>query len=56
MNQSDGIKDINDIKLSLESKIDAIGVGSFFVFYGKLNAVLISYPTKDIKEIINDKK
>jgi imidazole glycerol-phosphate synthase subunit HisF len=51
-----GIKDINDIKLSLESKIDAIGVGSFFVFYGKLNAVLISYPTKDIKEIINDKK
>lgn len=51
-----GIKDINDIKSSLDAKIDAIGVGSFFVFYGKLKAVLISYPTKEIKKIINDEK
>ena len=49
-----GIKDIEDIKLSLNRKIDAIGVGSFFVFYGKLKAVLISYPTNDIKKIINN--
>ena len=51
-----GIKDINDIKSSLDAQIDAIGVGSFFVFYGKLKAVLISYPTKEIKKIINDEK
>ncbi len=49
-----GIKDVDDIRLSLNKKIDAIGVGSLFVFYGKLKAVLISYPTKDIKKIINN--
>lgn len=51
-----GIKDIDDIKLSLKTQIDAIGVGSFFVFYGKLNAVLISYPNREIKKIINNEK
>ena len=46
----------DNIKLSLKTQIDAIGVGSFFVFYGKLNAVLISYPNKEIKKIINNEK
>lgn len=49
-----GIKDINDIKSSFNIGIDAIGVSSYFVFYGKFKAVLISYPTKEIKEVINE--
>jgi cyclase len=49
-----GIKDINDIKSSFNIGIDALGVSSYFVFYGKFNAVLISYPTKEIKEVINE--
>ena len=49
-----GIKDINDIKSSFNLGIDAIGVSSYFVFYGKFKAVLISYPTKEIKEVINE--
>lgn len=49
-----GIKDINDIKLSFESGSQAIAAGAFFVFYGKHNAVLISYPSEEIKDLINN--
>tara|TARA_B100000989_G_C19502860_1_gene455061 strand:- start:140 stop:904 length:765 start_codon:yes stop_codon:yes gene_type:complete len=48
-----GIKDINDIKLSFKSGTQAIAAGSFFVFYGKHKAVLISYPSEEIKNLIN---
>ena len=32
----------------------SVGVGSFFVFYGKHKAVLITYPTDEIKSLINE--
>ena len=34
-------------ELLTETNVQAATAGSFFVFYGKLNAVLISYPNKD---------
>ncbi len=49
-----GVKNIEDIKTSFKFGLEAIGVGSYFVFYGKLKAVLISYPTNEIKEFINE--
>ena len=49
-----GVKNIKDIKSSFKFGLEAIGVGSYFVFYGKLKAVLISYPTNEIKEFINE--
>ena len=49
-----GIKDIDDIKSSFKFGLEAVGVGSYFVFYGKLKAVLISYPTNEIKKFINE--
>ena len=49
-----GISSIDDMKESFESGTDGIAVGSFFVFYGKHKAVLITYPTDQIKSLINE--
>ena len=49
-----GINSIDDIKKSFESGAKSIAAGSFFVFYGKLKAVLITYPTEKIKSLINE--
>ena len=42
-----GIKNIEDIKSSFKFGLEAIGVGSYFVFL-KIK-ILISYPTNEIK-------
>ncbi len=49
-----GINSIDDIKKSFESGAKSVAAGSFFVFYGKLKAVLITYPTEKIKSLINE--
>ena len=48
------VKFNESVDVSINLGIDAIGVSSYFVFYGKFKAVLISYPTKEIKEVINE--
>ena len=50
-----GINSISDIKSSFDAGAKAISAGSFFVFYGPKKAVLISYPSEEIKEILNEK-
>ena len=49
-----GTKDLDDIKNTLKYNIQALAVGSFFIFYGKHKAVLITYPSDDIKNLINE--
>ena len=49
-----GTKDLHDLKLSFESGVRAVAVGSYFVFYGKHKAVLITYPSEQIKDLINE--
>jgi len=49
-----GINSFEDIKLSFDHGAKSVGVGSFFVFYGKHKAVLITYPTDEIKSLINE--
>lgn len=41
-----GVGSNQDIKDALDNGADAVAVGSFFIFNGKFNAVLISYPTR----------
>ncbi|PKV48778.1 imidazole glycerol phosphate synthase subunit HisF [Aquimarina sp. MAR_2010_214] len=50
-----GVESLKDIEQAFkETEVTAIGAGSFFVFQGKRNAVLISYPSQeDIEQIIN---
>ena len=44
-----GAGSLNDLKLAAESGASAVAAGSFFVFFGKLKGVLITYPsTKDL--------
>jgi cyclase len=50
-----GINSISDIKSSFDAGAKAISAGSFFVFYGSKKAVLISYPSEEIKNILNEK-
>lgn len=51
-----GINSLNNMKLCLGSPyIDAIGVGSYFVYYGPHKAVLINYPSADEKRKILDR-
>ena len=49
-----GINSIDDIKKSFDNGAKSVAAGSFFVFYGKLKAVLITYPTEKIKSLINE--
>ena len=47
-----GVGSFNHIKKGFECGLPAIGVGSFFIFYGKFKAVLISYLNHNqIKEL-----
>jgi cyclase len=39
-----GVSSIIDIEKAFEFGVSAIGAGSFFIYYGKHKAVLISYP------------
>jgi cyclase len=41
-----GTNSIQDIERVFNTDISAVAVGSLFVFYGKLKAVLINYPDK----------
>lgn len=51
-----GFNSNNDMKKCLNSNlIDAIAVGSHFVYYGPHRAVLINYPNADEKEKILDR-
>ena len=49
-----GTKSMNDINKIFKSGAQALAVGSFFVFYGKHKAVLISYPSDEIKDLLNE--
>ena len=49
-----GTKNKNDIVKVFQSGANAVGVGSYFIFYGKFDAVLISYPNKKEKEMISN--
>lgn len=49
-----GIGTLNDIKNIVKKKVNAISAGSFFVFYGELKAVLISYPSEEFEKFIYD--
>lgn len=44
-----GASSLNDIKTVLKTDVSAAAAGSIFVFYGRLKAVLINYPSQ--KEI-----
>jgi cyclase len=40
-----GAGSLNDLKCAVESGASAVAAGSFFVFFGKLKGVLITYPS-----------
>lgn len=42
-----GIGSVTDIKNALDAGADAVGISSFFVFYGSNKAVLINTPSED---------
>ena len=50
-----GIGSLEDIKKALKNDIAGVAGGSFFVFYGPHKAVLITYPSEEIKFLINQK-
>ena len=49
-----GVNSIVDMKDSFENGARSIAAGSYFVFYGPKKAVLISYPSEEIKMLLND--
>lgn len=49
-----GTKNLEDIKSTLKYNIQALAVGSLFIFYGKHKAVLITYPSSEIKNLIDE--
>ena len=50
-----GTNSLEDIKEALNCGAQALAIGSMFVFHGRHNAVLITYPNDKIKEIINER-
>tara|TARA_B100001121_G_C18579046_1_gene568754 strand:- start:184 stop:936 length:753 start_codon:yes stop_codon:yes gene_type:complete len=44
-----GIGKFDDIKIAFQNDIAGVAGGSFFVFYGPKKAVLISYPSEEIR-------
>lgn len=44
-----GAKDIEDFKLALKSGAHSVAASSMFVYYGKMKAVLITFPETDIR-------
>ena len=49
-----GTNSLEDIKEAFNCGAHALAIGSMFVFHGKHNAVLITYPNDKIKEIVNE--
>ena len=49
-----GTNSFKDIKDSFNCGAQALAIGSMFVFHGRHNAVLITYPNDKIKEVINE--
>ena len=49
-----GTKNLEDIKLTLKYNIQGLAVGSFFIYYGKHKAVLITYPSSEIKNLLDE--
>ncbi len=50
-----GAGQMQDFAAALSAGADAVAAGSFFVFYGKRRAVLLSYPDyNDLKEFIHE--
>ena len=49
-----GTNSLEDIKEALNCGAQALAIGSMFVFHGRHNAVLITYPNDKIKEVINE--
>ncbi len=45
-----GAGSLDDIKEILKTEVSAAAAGSIFVFYGRLRAVLINYPARDVIE------
>ena len=51
-----GVGSLSDISDAIKKGSDAVGVGSFFVFYGPHKAVLITYPKyQDLKKLLESK-
>jgi len=48
-----GISSVQDIINSINAGANSIAIGSYFIFYGKFNSVLISYLSKTELELIN---
>ena len=48
-----GISSAQDIINSINAGANSIAIGSYFIFYGKFNSVLISYLSKTELELIN---
>lgn len=46
-----GIGSVNDIRDAFKFNISGVSAGSFFVFYGPFNAVLISYPHEEFEKL-----
>jgi cyclase len=42
-----GASSISDLKNVLKTEISAAAAGSIFVFFGRLRAVLINYPSRE---------
>lgn len=49
---SGGCSDFDDIKRAFKNRADAVAVGAYFVFYGPLDAVLISYPEREQIDLV----
>lgn len=43
-----GASNVDDLKKALDSGAHAVAAGSIFVFYGRLKAVLITFPSEDV--------
>ena len=49
-----GASEMNDFKDAIDSGASAVAAGSFFVFFGKHKAVLITYPKiEEIQKFLN---
>ena len=50
-----GAKDIEDFRLAIESGAHAVAASSMFVYYGKMKAVLITFPEINLDKMVKDK-
>ena len=55
MNFNGGGNSYNDLKKAINYNISAVSASSLFIYYGRLNAVLITYPSpKEQNNILNE--